>query len=92
MNELLTLSGLTKHYNNFTLGPLDLHLPGGAILGLIGENGAGKTTLLRSILGLAKADGGTSPCSAARQMPPPGPRWGWCWTSACFTIPSAPGT
>ena len=59
MNELLTLSGLTKHYNNFTLGPLDLHLPGGAILGLIGENGAGKTTLLRSILGLAKADGGT---------------------------------
>ena len=59
MNELLTLSGLTKHYNNFTLGPLDLHLPGGAILGLIGENGAGKTTLLRGILGLAKADGGT---------------------------------
>lgn len=58
MNELLTLSGLTKHYDNFTLGPLDLHLPGGAILGLIGENGAGKTTLLRGILGLAKADGG----------------------------------
>ncbi len=36
----LELQGLTKHYKDFTLGPLDLTLPGGTICGLIGENGA----------------------------------------------------
>ena len=34
----LELRGLTKHYKDFTLGPLDLTLPGGTICGLIGEN------------------------------------------------------
>ena len=42
----LELRGLTKHYKDFTLGPLDLTLPGGTICGLIGENGAGKSTTL----------------------------------------------
>lgn len=35
----LELQGLTKHYKGFTLGPLDLTLPGGTICGLIGETG-----------------------------------------------------
>ena len=30
----LELRGLTKHYKDFTLGPLDLTLPGGTICGL----------------------------------------------------------
>ena len=42
----LELRGLTKHYKDFTLGPLDLTLPGGTICGLIGENGAGKSLSL----------------------------------------------
>ena len=29
----LELQGLTKHYKDFTLGPLDLTLPGGTICG-----------------------------------------------------------
>ena len=33
----LELQGLTKHYKDFTLGPLDLTLHGGTICGLIGE-------------------------------------------------------
>ena len=45
----LELRGLTKHYKDFTLGPLDLTLPGGTICGLIGENGAGKSTTIRLI-------------------------------------------
>ena len=45
----LELRGLTKHYKDFTLGPLDLTLPGGTICGLIGENGAGKSTLARRL-------------------------------------------
>lgn len=55
----LELQGLTKHYKGFTLGPLDLTLPGGTICGLIGENGAGKSTTIRLILDMVQRDGGT---------------------------------
>ena len=54
----LELQGLTKHYKDFTLGPLDLTLPGGTICGLIGENGAGKSTTIRLILDMVQRDGG----------------------------------
>ena len=55
----LELRGLQKNYDGFTLGPLDLTLPAGAILGLIGENGAGKTTTIKLILDMISRDGGT---------------------------------
>ncbi len=55
----LELRGLQKNYGDFTLGPLDLTLPSGAILGLIGENGAGKTTTIKLILDMISRDGGT---------------------------------
>ena len=55
----LELCGLTKHYGDFTLGPIDLTLPGGTICGLVGENGAGKSTTMNLILGLCPADGGS---------------------------------
>lgn len=58
-HNAIELSGLTKRYADFTLGPVNLTLPGGAILGLIGENGAGKTTLIKTMLGVARPDGGT---------------------------------
>ena len=54
----LEIRGLTKAFPGFTLGPLDLTLPAGCILGLIGENGAGKSTTMRLILGMFAADGG----------------------------------
>ena len=52
MTNSIEIRGLVKEYKDFTLGPIDLTLPGGAILGLIGENGAGKTTLMRCMLGV----------------------------------------
>ena len=58
-HNAIELSELTKRYAGFTLGPIDLTLPGGAILGLIGENGAGKTTLMKTMLGVTRPDGGT---------------------------------
>lgn len=54
------LCGITKQYKDFTLGPLDLTIPAGSIVGLIGENGAGKTTLLKLLCGVNWADGGTA--------------------------------
>ena len=53
------LHGVAKHYHGFTLGPLNLEIPAGSIVGLIGENGAGKTTTLRTITGLEKAASGS---------------------------------
>ena len=53
------LRGITKQYKSFTLGPIDLTVPAGSIVGLIGENGAGKTTLLKLLCGVNRADGGT---------------------------------
>ena len=55
----LEIRGLTKHFADFTLDDLNLTLPGGCILGLIGENGAGKSTTIRLILGMLHADSGT---------------------------------
>lgn len=55
----LEIRDLTRHLGDFTLGSLNLTLPGGCILGLIGENGAGKSTTIRLILGMLRPDGGT---------------------------------
>lgn len=56
----LEIRGLTKQFDGFRLEPLDLTLPSGCILGLIGENGAGKSTTLKLILGMIRKDGGTA--------------------------------
>lgn len=55
----LEIRNLTRHLGDFTLDSLNLTLPGGCILGLIGENGAGKSTTIRLILGMLRPDGGT---------------------------------
>lgn len=56
--NLLEISGLTKEYKGFKLDGVDLVVPGGTILGLIGENGAGKSTTIKCILNLIRRDGG----------------------------------
>src|SRR5580658_9113159 len=49
---------LIKHFPTFTLGPLDLTVPRGAIYGFIGPNGAGKTTTIDLIFGMGRNEGG----------------------------------
>lgn len=44
--------------NRFRLGPLDIHLVRGEILGVMGRPGAGKTTLLRLVWGFLRPDAG----------------------------------
>ena len=53
------LCGVVKQYPDFTLGPVNLEIPAGSIVGLVGENGAGKTTLLKMLCGVNRPDGGT---------------------------------
>lgn len=56
----IEIKGLVKKYDDkFQLGKLDLTIPKGVIVGLIGENGAGKTTLLKAILNIIHIDSGT---------------------------------
>ena len=49
---------LTKTYPAFRLDRVDLSVPKGSIVGLIGENGAGKTTLIKGMLGLVHPEEG----------------------------------
>lgn len=58
MNELLSVRGLTKNFDRFSLQELSFSLPEGCITGFIGANGAGKTTTLRTILDLIHKDSG----------------------------------
>lgn len=55
----LEIKDLTKSYKNFQLGPVNLTLPNGCIMGLIGENGAGKSTTIKLILDMIEKDNGT---------------------------------
>ncbi|MGB4092730.1 MAG: ABC transporter ATP-binding protein [Ruminococcus flavefaciens] len=50
---------LTKRYDGFTLDNLSFNVPGGSIMGFIGQNGAGKTTTINTILNIVKPDSGT---------------------------------
>ncbi len=59
MENAIEIRGLCKHYGDFSLKDVSFHVPGGCIMGFIGENGAGKTTTIKSVLGLVHTDGGT---------------------------------
>jgi len=52
------LSGLTKRFTGFQLGPVDLVLERGTVLALVGPNGAGKTTTLNCMAGLVVPEEG----------------------------------
>jgi ABC-2 type transport system ATP-binding protein len=58
MTPAFSLSGIGKRYPHFALRDIDLELPEGQVMGLVGVNGAGKTTLLRLLTGLAAPDAG----------------------------------
>lgn len=60
MKNSVELKGVAKRYDSkFKLGEINLNIPSGTIVGLIGENGAGKTTLIKAILNIIKIDTGT---------------------------------
>ena len=56
----LTIQDLRKSYgDNAVLRGIDLHIPAGQSVAIVGRSGCGKSTLLRLIAGLERADAGT---------------------------------
>jgi ABC-2 type transport system ATP-binding protein len=54
----ISIRGLSKYYGKQkALNNINLEIPKGRIVGLLGKNGAGKSTLMRSILGFLKYEG-----------------------------------
>lgn len=58
MKHAFKISGLTKSFTEFKLGPLNLELEPGIVMGYIGPNGSGKTTTMHCMAGLVKPDAG----------------------------------
>ncbi len=59
-DSVMRLRGVTRCYSRrAVLSSLDLDVPAGSTLGLLGKNGAGKTTLLKCALGLIRPEAGT---------------------------------
>lgn len=60
MKQAIEMKNVVKTYDSgFRLGELNITIPSGVIVGLIGENGAGKTTMIKSLLNVIRIDQGT---------------------------------
>ena len=58
MEYNLEVNNLEKKYYDFNLDKINIKIPKGKIIGLIGENGSGKTTTIKAILNLIYYDNG----------------------------------
>lgn len=57
---MITIHQLQKSFgNHHVLRDIDLQIPTGQSIGIVGPNGSGKTTLIKTMLGLVKPDSGT---------------------------------
>ena len=56
---MLEMKNVTKAFGDFkALDDMSLHVPKGAVYGLVGPNGAGKTTVIRHLTGIYRPDSG----------------------------------
>jgi len=56
---MIEVKNVVKTFDGFTaLGGLNIHVPKGAIYGLVGPNGAGKSTIIRHLAGIYRQDSG----------------------------------
>lgn len=72
-SSVVECTAVSKAYGRKpVLRALDLQIPAGSVVGLLGKNGAGKTTLLKAALGLIQSDSGriTTLSHDAWDLPP----------------------
>ena len=63
-NQVIDIENLSKSFGDKLLFEgLNVHVPAGAIVGIVGPNGAGKTTLFKMIVDAAGMEGGEKPDS-----------------------------
>lgn len=58
MECAMEIRNLCKDYGTFRLEDINLKIPCGSIIGLIGENGAGKSTTMKAVMNLIHKDKG----------------------------------
>jgi ABC-2 type transport system ATP-binding protein len=59
MNEAcIQLRGVSKSWEQFQLGPVELTIPQGYVTAIVGPNGAGKSTLFGLLMNMLKPDSG----------------------------------
>ncbi len=64
--QVIDIENLTKSFDDKLLFEnLNVHIPAGAIIGIVGPNGAGKTTLFKMIVDAAGMEGGEKPDSGS---------------------------
>ena len=74
MSCAFEMRDVVKSYPDFTLGPLNLTLEPGTVLGYIGPNGSGKTTTMHCLTGLVRAEQGQMSVFG-RETHPNRPQW-----------------
>jgi ABC-2 type transport system ATP-binding protein len=57
--SVISFDRAVKNYGGKIIGPVDLDIKKGEIVGFLGPNGSGKTTCIRLILGLIRASSGS---------------------------------
>ncbi|MCU6762587.1 Uncharacterized ABC transporter ATP-binding protein YbhF [uncultured Roseburia sp.] len=57
---MIQVDNVTKEFHGFkALNQVSMHVPKGAVYGLVGPNGAGKSTIIRNITGIYQPDSGS---------------------------------
>ena len=84
MDSVLTATGLIKRYHGTSaLDELNLELPKGKIIGLLGPNGSGKTTFMKIAAGLlTPTTGEIAVCGERRKR----------WCPICRIAPASIGS
>ncbi|NOX17507.1 MAG: ABC transporter ATP-binding protein [Chlorobi bacterium] len=74
MTHAFEIERLEKTFSEFKLGPIDLILEPGTVLGYVGPNGSGKTTTMQCMTGLIRAESGTVKIFG-KENDPNNPEW-----------------
>lgn len=58
IDAVLALKGVSKTYQGFRLGPVNVEIESGYLIAVVGPNGSGKSTLFRMLMDLVHPDDG----------------------------------